>query len=105
MKRLLSGYDPKTMLIAKTIHLSMYPVMLAIPLLALGRTYGAGRGFEFFSVPIFRADPTRDIEVLVTLGNAYHGLLGWILFATIFGHIFAVIIHHAKKDPVLRKIT
>lgn len=105
LKRLATHSDPDTQFLAKIGHYAMYILMIAIPSLALLRNYGAGRGFEIFSIQIFEANENREIESLVELGNNFHGILGLLLFAMIFGHIFATIRHHKKGDKILKKIT
>lgn len=105
LKRLATHSDPYTQFLAKIGHYAMYILMITIPSLALLRNYGAGRGFEIFSIQIFEANENREIEFLVNLGNNFHSILGFSLFVMIFGHVFATIRHHKKGDKVLNKIT
>lgn len=104
IKNLITNSNPSSNIVAKIAHYGMYVLMIVIPLLALLRNYGAGRGFEIFGISIFEAGENRNIESLVELGNSFHGLLGLVLFAIIVIHIVAVIYHHRKGDKILDKI-
>ena len=87
-------------------HACLYILMIAVPTLAVLRTIGGGRGFTYWGViPIL--EPTENkIEWLIELGNTYHGALGWILFAFIFGHICFAIKHQlaSSDQKVLPRI-
>ncbi len=89
---------------AKAGHGILYLVMIAVPLLALLRAFGSGRGFAPFGFTLF---PTREepIAWMVSLGNAAHGTTGWIFGALILGHIAMVGVHEAMwKDGTLSKM-
>lgn len=79
-------------LAAKAGHLALYLLMLAIPLLALLRAYGSGRGFAPLGITIFSPSAEQHPD-LMALGNNFHGELGWVLLILIGGHIGMVIIH------------
>lgn len=81
---------------AKWGHRFLYLLMLAVPSIALLRQYGSGRAFEYLGVTVMQATDTK-IEWMTALGGLLHGELGWLLFATIIGHIAMVIWH--KRDP------
>jgi cytochrome b561 len=104
IKNLITSSNPSSNIVAKMAHYGMYVLMIVIPSLALLRDYGAGRGFEILGITIFKGDENREIESLVELGNNFHAILGFLLFAMIFGHIFATIWHYRKGENVLRKI-
>lgn len=79
-------------LAAKLGHITLYALLLVVPLLALLRQYGAGRAFDPFGIPLFSGFDGR-IEWLVAPGNLLHGSLGWTLMALVAGHIFMVVWH------------
>ena len=78
---------------ARVGHFLLYALMIIVPVLALLRSFGSGRGFSYWgTVPVIA--PSEDkIDALVQLGNNFHGLLGWTLFALIIGHILFAIKH------------
>ncbi|WP_232831614.1 cytochrome b [Pseudogemmobacter bohemicus] len=89
---------------AKAGHGILYLVMLIVPLAALARAFGSGRGFAPFGFPLF---PTREepISWMVDFGNAVHGELGWVFGALLIGHIAMVGLHEAMwKDGTLAKM-
>lgn len=77
--------------------------MIAVPVIAVLRTYGRGRGFSPFGVTIMQ--PTgQEIPALVDLGAALHGELGWVLLAVIAGHIAMVLVHRRIGEDVLPRM-
>jgi cytochrome b561 len=91
--------------IATLGHLALYLLMIAIPCLALLRTYGGGRGFSYFGLPVFSATGQRVPELMAP-ANALHGALGWTLFALILGHVAMSFVHRfAWKDDVIGTMT
>ncbi|MBJ2153510.1 cytochrome b [Paracoccus sp. IB05] len=89
---------------AKAGHGILYLVMLIVPLAALARAFGSGRGFSPFGFPLF---PTRDepIAWMVAFGDAVHGELGWVFGVLLIGHIAMVGLHEAMwKDGTLAKM-
>lgn len=86
-------------------HLAIYALMVAVPTLALVRTYGGGRAFSYFGLGIFNATGNRVPELMAP-GNALHGPLGWTLFVLILGHIAMSLIHRfAWKEDVIGPMT
>ncbi len=86
-------------------HLLLYTLMIVVPLLALGRSYGRGRGFSAFGVQIF-SPGGEPVPALVDAGSAFHGLLGWTLLVLIVGHIVMAFAHRPiNGQPVLRRMT
>lgn len=88
---------------AKFFHGIMYLLMAAIPTIALLRQYGSGREFSPLGIPLMSAKDQK-IEWMIDLGNQFHGLLGWTLFALVIGHVLMAIIHLVRRDksPMLR---
>ncbi|MGH2341596.1 cytochrome b [Segnochrobactraceae bacterium EtOH-i3] len=83
-------------------HLALYGLMVLVPGVALVRQFGSGRPFSFFGLPIMAGGGAR-IDWMVALGNAVHGLAGWILLALIAGHVAMVVVHERLwKDGTLR---
>ena len=86
-------------------HLVIYALMLAVPALALLRSYGNGRGFSAFGIQMFEQTGIQN-AALTAPGNAFHGLLGWVLLAVIIGHVLMAMLHHfALRDNTLRHMT
>lgn len=73
-------------------HALLYALMLYIPLVALMRDYGRGRGFSPFGIPLF-PETGQQLDWMMAPANASHGLMGWILLALIVGHILMVLVH------------
>lgn len=91
-------------LLATGGHLALYLLMMAVPALALTRSYGRGRGLSVFGVQLFEARGT-EIPALMTPANALHGLLGWTLLALACAHIFMALVHrYVWKDQVLARM-
>lgn len=90
---------------AGLVHFLLYALMLAIPTIAILRSYGGPRGMRFFGQQIF--EPREEvIEPLMDLGNAWHGELGWVLLALITGHIALACWHgYVRRDGTLRRMT
>ena len=89
---------------AKAGHGLLYLAMLIVPLAALLRSFGSGRGFAPFGFQLF---PTREvpIEWMVNFANAVHGELGWVMGVLILGHVVMVGVHEAMwKDGTLSKM-
>ncbi len=84
-------------------HVALYVLMFAVPLLALLRTYGSGRAFAPFGIPLM--DASERIEWMMAPANAVHGFLGWTMLALIVGHIGMVIVHRVVwRDGVLERM-
>lgn len=79
--------------LARLGHAGLYTLMMAVPVLALARSYGRGKGLAVFGMPLFEATG-REQPALVAMGNALHGWLGWALLAMACGHVFMVWLHH-----------
>ncbi|MBO9356495.1 cytochrome b [Bordetella petrii] len=73
-------------------HAGLYLLMIGVPVLALLRSYGRGKGLSVFGLQLFEATG-REIAPLVALGNALHGWLGWLLLALAAGHVAMVAVH------------
>ena len=84
-------------MMAKLGHISLYLLLLVVPTVALIRQYGSGKAFEPFGLPFFSGFDTDKIEWMTDLGSQWHGLLGWVLFLLVVGHVIMSFIH--KKSP------
>lgn len=73
-------------------HAGLYALMFCVPLIAMLRSYGRGKGLAVFGMPLFDASG-REIASLIALGNALHGWLGWLLLALVVGHVAMVGVH------------
>jgi cytochrome b561 len=91
-------------LAARTGHLMLYLLMLAIPGLALLRAIGSEWGLALFGWQVLPRTDT-NVEWMVAPGNLLHGLFAWALLAMIAGHIAMVFVHrHVWKDDILRRM-
>lgn len=89
---------PSINLAAKTGHIALYLLLAVVPGLALLRQYGSGKSFEPLGIPIFSGFEAEEIGWMVAPGDWLHSWLGWLLLATILGHIFMVYWH--RKSAV-----
>ncbi len=87
-------------LAARLGHIALYALCALVPALALLRQYGAGRSFEPFGIPVFSGFEGERIQWMVSLGNNFHGTLGWILLTLIIGHIAMTIWHRKRAGQV-----
>jgi len=86
-------------------HLALYALMILVPSLALLRSYGSGRAFAPFGLPLFPGFEGGPISWMTAPGNAAHGLLGWTLLTLIAGHVGMVVLHRfAWRDAVLDRM-
>lgn len=93
-------------LLSKLGHISLYLLLLLVPTVALIRQYGSGRAFEPLGLPIFSGFDGDKIQWMIDLGSQWHGLLGWILFLLIVGHIAMAWVHQKSpsKENVLKRM-
>jgi cytochrome b561 len=85
-------------------QLAMYGLMLLVPVLALLRAYGNGRGFSLLGLGIVPATG-EEVTTLRALGNDFHGPLGWCLSLLIVGHVSMALVHHfLLRDATLRRM-
>jgi cytochrome b561 len=91
-------------LTARTGHLALYLLMLAIPALALLRAISSEWGLALFGWQVVARSDT-NVDWMVAPANLLHGLLAWALLAMIAGHVAMVFIHrHVWKDDVLARM-
>lgn len=92
--------------IARLGHLTMYALIIIIPILALIRQYGSGRTFSPFGLPLMSGFEGSEIEWLMAPANLFHGWLGWLLLMLIAGHILMTFIHRRRPgdEDVLRRM-
>lgn len=93
-------------MLAKLGHIALYAFLFAVPLFALLRQYGSGRTFEAFGITVMAGFEGEKIEWMLELGNNWHGLLGWTLFAFVAGHILMAFVHRydADKQDIIRRM-
>ena len=91
---------------ARLGHRAMYGLILVIPVLALMRQYGSGKAFSPFGLPFMPGFDTGKIEWLMAPASLFHGALGWLLLATIVGHITMALVHRyrAGDEDVLPRM-
>lgn len=86
-------------------HRALYTLMVVVPALAVLRTYGSGRGFAPFGIPLFPATGER-IDWMMAPARALHGPLAWALLVLIAGHVAMALIHGLLlRDGTLARMT
>lgn len=86
-------------------HVAMYLLLIAVPTVAIVRAYGSTHPFSAFGIEIFAGRESK-IEWMTGLGNQWHGLIGWTLFALIAGHIVMAFVHQAVQGrPIVARMT
>jgi len=89
---------------ARLGHLALYLVMVIVPVSALLRAYGGERVFAPFGFEVFPAQQP-PIDWMVTIGEALHGELAWLLLALIAGHVIMVGVHEGMwRDGTLARM-
>jgi len=85
---------------AHASHLLLYALMLALPLLGWALTSAAGNAVLLPGGMALPAIAPHDPVLYAWLRDA-HGLLAWLLLATVLGHVAAAL-HHAwiRRDGV-----
>ncbi|APX68200.1 MULTISPECIES: cytochrome b [unclassified Brucella] len=92
-------------------HGLIYILMIAVPTVAMLRSYNSGRGFSFLGMEIFAKTAVQNPAggapaAAVNAGMSLHGLLGWILLAVVIVHILLALAHHfIMQDNTLRYMT
>lgn len=90
---------------ASAAHLSMYVLMIVVPVLAILRAVGSGRGLTVYGVELVARGGEAN-PMLTAPANAAHGLFGWTLLALIVGHIAMALLHGLVwRDPALDRMT
>ena len=91
------GHRPPSLNIpAQLGHLTLYALMLIVPLLALVRQYGSGRAFEPLGIPLMPGFEGGSIDWMTEPGNLLHSWLGWLLLVLIVGHVVMVFVHRSR---------
>lgn len=86
-------------------HAVLYALMIYVPAVALLREYGGTRAFAPWGIPVF-SERAQEIGWMLTLANASHALLAWILLGLIAGHVAMVAVHQWWwRDDTLKKMT
>lgn len=90
--------------LARIVHLTLYGLLIALPSLAILRQYGRGGALRVYGQPLFDA-AERDIPWMVTLANALHSPLAWLLLVLVMGHAIMALIHRlGLKDDTLSRM-
>lgn len=90
--------------LARAAHGVLYLLMLVVPLLALIRAYGSGKGFELWGLGIIPATG-REVGWLTEPADWLHGPLAWTLATLIGGHIAMALVHHyGLRDRTLSRM-
>lgn len=101
-----SHEGPAPLRAAATIgHFAMYALMIVVPFLAILRAANNGRGFSVYGVQLV-APGGEPNPALTAPASALHGLLGFVLFILIAGHIAFALWHGlARRDGTLDRMT
>jgi cytochrome b561 len=96
------GMRPWERLAAKITHLTLYLMMVAIPLIGMAATFARGRPIDFglfqIALPL---DSIINRSAARTLKDV-HGFLGQAVLVVAFVHAGAALWHHyVRKDDVL----
>jgi superoxide oxidase len=96
---------PLERLAAKLTHLTLYVMMVAVPIVGIGVTFAHGRPIDFGIFQIsFPLDATLGRSGARTLRGA-HELLGQGILGMAFIHAAAALWHHyVRKDDVLLRM-
>lgn len=85
-------------------HALLYALMAWIPLVALLREYGKGRGFAPFGMPLF-PQTGQEIGWMLWPADLSHGVLAWVLLALVAGHVAMVALHQVWwRDATLSRM-
>ncbi|MBJ3776149.1 cytochrome b [Acuticoccus mangrovi] len=91
--------------LAGIAHLVLYGLMAVVPVLAIARAAGSGRGLRVFGVELIAGGGER-VPQLMAPANLLHGNLGWLLLALIAGHTLMALYHGLlRADPTLDRMT
>lgn len=91
-------------LAARLNHLALYALLIAMP--ATGYLFSSAGGYRLeyfgaFALPRLLAGN----QAAARLGEAVHGLLAWLVYATVAAHIGATVWHAViKKDDTLARM-
>jgi cytochrome b561 len=100
----LKNRPPAVNALSKLGHLSIYLLLIAVPVIGLIRQYGTGRVFEPFGIPVFAGFEGDMIKWMLDLGGTWHGELGWVLLALIVGHILMALKHRNTSNDVMPRM-
>lgn len=83
---------------------ALYALMLVVPVLALLRALGGGRGYAFFGYQVVGRTGVR-IDWMAAPADLLHSRLAWLLLAMIVGHVAMALVHHLVwRDRVLLRM-
>ena len=94
--------SPLEHFVAMAVHLALYVLMFALPLIGWALSSANGKAVSFFG--LFTLPPLLEQDE--DLGDAfaeYHEGAAWLLFVLVGAHAAAALAHHfIKRDGVLR---
>ncbi len=83
------------------VHLSLYGLLLAVPMLGWALTSARGQAVSLFGVGTLPALIARDVDLGDTLADV-HEWAAWSLLAMVGLHVAAALWHHfVRRDAVL----
>lgn len=83
------------------VHLSLYGLLLAVPMLGWALTSARGQAVSLFGVGTLPALIARDVDLGDTLADV-HEWAAWFLLAVVGLHVAAALWHHfVRRDAVL----
>jgi cytochrome b561 len=96
-----SDLPPAIWLASRVTHLSIYVLLIAMPLLGWAQSSARARHFNLFGIPI-PAIVGHDRDMAEVWGW-WHEQVGWALFALILLHATAALFHHyVRRDELVR---
>lgn len=86
-------------------HLALYSLMIIVPLLAILRAIGNGRGMQVYGLELIALGGEPN-PLLTSPANVVHGVLGWALLALVVGHVGMALLHGMVwRDSTLDRMT
>ncbi|MFG1412054.1 cytochrome b [Xanthobacter sp. VTT E-85241] len=86
-------------------HLALYSLMIIVPLLAILRAIGNGRGMRVYGLELIAPGGEPNL-LLTTPANVAHGVLGWTSLVLTVGHVGMVLLHSVVwRDATLDRMT
>ena len=91
-------------LLARSVHLAFYALLILIPAMAILRQYGRGGPLIFYGMELL-PEAEREIAWMMAPADLLHSTLAWLLLALIAGHVAMALAHRLwLKDGILARM-
>nr|WP_163502186.1 cytochrome b [Halomonas socia] len=91
-------------LLARSVHLAFYTLLILIPAMAILRQYGRGGPLIFYGKELM-PEAEREIAWMMAPADLLHSTLAWMLLALIVGHVAMALAHRLwLKDGILARM-